>query len=290
MSAVRAFARRHPLVSYFILTFAVSSGGILVVAGPDGIPLPASDDPLQASPLLYTAMLAGPALAGIVMTGVVRGRAGFRNLLDRLLSWRVGVHWYAIALLTAPLLTAGVAVSLAAWFSSPDFLPALLTSESTVVLLLATLALGLIVGLLEELGWSGFAAPMLRQQYGVLATGLLLGFAWGAWHFLLFWESDSFSGLFPLVLLVVKLFSFLIAYRVLMVWVHDRTGSLLIAILMHAGLIAGLLPGVELPTAIIAFDLLFAAALWAIIGVLAAREHRSRRTSRQSMPQVAAVA
>jgi len=33
---------------------------------------------------------------------------------------------------------------------------------------------------LEELGWTGFAVPtLLRQRYGALATGLLVGVPWG---------------------------------------------------------------------------------------------------------------
>jgi hypothetical protein len=52
-------------------------------------------DPLAASPLFYTAMLAGPAIAGITMTGVAQGRAGLRRLLSRLVRWRVGMRWFA---------------------------------------------------------------------------------------------------------------------------------------------------------------------------------------------------
>jgi uncharacterized protein len=96
-------------------------------------------------------------------------------------------------------------------------------------------------------------------------------------------ESDSFAGAFPLVLLLVKLFSFLVAYRVLMVWVHERTGSLLNAILMHAALIVGLQPEIVAPVHVIAFNLLFAAGLWGIIGVLAAGGIFSQR----SVPQPA---
>jgi len=75
-------------------------------------------------------------------------------------------------------------------------------------------------------------------RYGVFATGVLLGIVWGAWHFPLFREAGSFTGTAPLVLLFVQLFAWLPAYRVLMVWVYDRTGSLLVAVLMHASLIA----------------------------------------------------
>ena len=88
----------------------------------------------------------------------------------------------------------------------------------------------------------------------------------------MFWEPGSFSGAFPLALLLVKLFSWLPAYRVLMVWVYDRTGSLLVAMLMHASLVANqlvLMPlpasGVSLLTSILAW----AAALWIVVAVIA---------------------
>ena len=63
----------------------------------------------------------------------------------------------------------------------------------------------------------------------------------------MFWEPGSFSGAFPLALLLVKLFSWLPAYRVLMVWVYDRTGSLLVAMLMHGSLTATQLILMPLP-------------------------------------------
>jgi hypothetical protein len=62
---------------------------------------------------------------------------------------------------------------------------------------------------------------------------------WGAWHFCVnFWASGVPSGAISLaIFLPAWLFGILVgqltAYRVLMVWVYDRTGSLLVAILMH---------------------------------------------------------
>jgi uncharacterized protein len=46
-------------------------------------------------------MLAGPGVAGLALTASVHGRAGLREFRARLLRWRVGVAWYAAALLTA---------------------------------------------------------------------------------------------------------------------------------------------------------------------------------------------
>ena len=61
-------------------------------------------------------------------------------------------------------------------------------------------------------------------------------------------------------------------YRVLMVWVYDRTGSLLVAMLMHASLTASMLifgplaiSGVPLLT----YELVFAAALWVVVAAVA---------------------
>jgi hypothetical protein len=53
-------------------------------------------------PFVVLAMLAGPAVSGLVMTGFVSGWADLRDLLARLVRWRVGARWCAVALLTAP--------------------------------------------------------------------------------------------------------------------------------------------------------------------------------------------
>jgi membrane protease YdiL (CAAX protease family) len=85
---------------------------------------------------------------------------------------------------------------------------------------------------LEEVGWTGFAVPRLRLRYGMVTTGLIVGVLWGAWHLLQgLWISGTYSGALPLALFVLLNFfsgvAQLTAYRVLMVWVYDRTESLL---------------------------------------------------------------
>jgi hypothetical protein len=83
----------------------------------------------------------------------------------------------------------------------------------------------------------------------------------------------EFPGALPLGLyLSVLLFSFLPAYRVLMVWVYDRTGSLLVALLMHGPLAAGqmiLIPLAISGVQVVTYDLVFAAALWAVVAAVA---------------------
>jgi uncharacterized protein len=269
MSAVKAFIVRHSVPTYFALAFAVSWAAVLFVVGPGGIPT-TIEHLITVGPAMYVAMLVGPGVAGVLMTSLVSGRAGLREVLARSLTWRVSARWYALALLTAPLLV--MAVSLALSLRSSEFLPAVFTTSDKGPLLLSGLAAGLIVGIFEELGWTGFAIPRMRRRYGVLSTGLLVGILWGAWHFIMFWEPGSFSGALPLAVLLVRLFSWLPAYRVLMVWVYDRTGSLLVAMLMHASLVASQLVLMPLPLSTVALltsILAWAAALWIVVALIA---------------------
>jgi hypothetical protein len=119
-----------------------------------------------------------------------------------------------------------------------------------------------------------------------------VGLLWGAWHFLVnFWVSGTYSGALSLALfLPLYLFSGvgqLTAYRVLMVWVYDRTGSLLVAMLMHASLIASTVV-ILMPLAIsgvpfLTWTLVLAAALWVVVAAVAVAN--GGQLSRQPLPR-----
>jgi uncharacterized protein len=178
MTTPRTFTRRHPVMTYFTLAFAISWVGILFVAGgPGGISASRLPSEMQLA-LLYPTMVLGPSVAGLLLTGLLYGREGFRELRSRLLKWRVGARWYAVALLTAPLVFTAVLLILS--LSSPEFLPGILTSDDKASVLLMGIIAGLIAGIFEELGWTGFAVQTLlsgpiRQyfdaQYRVMQGG-----------------------------------------------------------------------------------------------------------------------
>jgi membrane protease YdiL (CAAX protease family) len=188
----------------------------------------------------------------------------------------VGARWYAVALLTAPLLFSAVLLALS--LTSPVFLPRILTTSDKVSLLLMGIAVGLGAGIFEELGWTGFAIPRMRLRYGVLGTGLIVGVLWGAWHLLQnFWASGVTSGELSLAIFVptwlLGIFvGQLTAFRVLMVWVYERTGgSLLVAMIMHVSLAAStviLMPPVPGVASVI-LGFAPAAAMWVVVGAVA---------------------
>lgn len=93
------------------------------------------------------------------------------------------------------------AVLLALSLISPEFLPRIFTTDDKITLLLMGIAVGLGAGILEELGWTGFAIPRMRLRYGVLSTGLIVGVLWGAWHFFVnLWASGVTSGAISLAI------------------------------------------------------------------------------------------
>jgi uncharacterized protein len=216
---------------------------------------------------------------------------GLRELVSRLLRWRVGVLWYVVALLVAPLVYTVVHFTLS--LVSPVYLPTLITTENKAALLLSAVGAGLGVGLFEEVGWTGFAVPELRRRYSVFSTGLVVGMLWGAWHLLTndLWISDSYAGGLPQLLFLTAtglslLAGQLLAFRVLMVWVYERTGSLLVAVLMHASLVfCTFVFGVAVTGAsYLSYVFVLAAAWWVVVaGVAVVNKGKFSRPLQQQM-------
>jgi membrane protease YdiL (CAAX protease family) len=242
---MRNVIRKHPAAAYFAVTFAISWGAAFLAVGRTGGmqgTTPASD-PRFAYALV--AMLAGPSVSGLLLTAFVSGVAGLRGYRARLLRWRADAASYAVALLVAPLVMTSTLLALS--IASPAFIPGIVTSGDRAPLLVVSLAVGLSAGIFEELGWTGFALPTLRQRHGLFATGLIVGICWSAWHlFPSIWAREAASGdlAMPsyLALTAAGVFvGYLTAFRVLMVWVYERTESIVLGMLMHVSVTASLL-------------------------------------------------
>jgi hypothetical protein len=89
------------LAAFFILTFGYSGLLMLPVLASSLGWLPFH---MARLPALLIQLLAvwGPTLSALLLTGLISGKAGMRDLLSRLVRWRVGVQWYAFVLLSWP--------------------------------------------------------------------------------------------------------------------------------------------------------------------------------------------
>ncbi len=201
--------RRHPLIAFFVLAYVLTWWIC---------PL------LKFSPLLGLFGLFGPALAAIIMAAVTGGKAGVKALLSRVVLWRVGLPWYVIALGLPTVLsiaTAGLSYLLGA-------------SKSTQVGALTVLELVLFVLVVgEELGWRGYALPLLLEKRSAVTASLILGVLWGLWHLPTFVVPGTPQYGLPLAAFVLLT----IEYSILMTWVFLHTlGSVLIATLFHGAI------------------------------------------------------
>jgi uncharacterized protein len=256
---IAPWLRRHPVFGYLILAYGLSWGSILIVMGASGFDL--TELRSLDTVLIFVAMLLGPSVAGLVMLACLEGRKGLRELASSLIRWRVGAIWYAVALLTMPMVLLAVLWPLSALLD-PAYAPRFQW---------LLFAVGIIAGTFEEIGWTGFATPRLLARARVFVAGLSLGLVWALWHVMVdFRQNFTTMGItWPLEFAIFYLGA-LTAYRVLMTWVFANTHSLMLAVLMHAsytGWLLVLYPATSFEQGLV-WQSAFAVALWLVVAVV----------------------
>lgn len=294
-SSGRTFVQRHAVTVFYVLVFALVLGLALVASAFLGATDSVDTDAELAGaadlpPVMYAvAVLAGPgsyALAAVLVTALAFGRAGLRDLGSRLFRWRVGSRWYAVALLTAPVLMMTTLFALS--LTSDAFLPAIIKAEDRAGLLVTGLVAGLVAGFFEEIAWTGFAAHELSRRHRVLVTGLLVAVPWFVLHLPLWVPADS--GTVPRALSVAAIVPWFLAYRVLMVWVYTHTQSVLLAMLMHLPIAASafiLASPAMVGVPDLVYNLVLGAEMWILVALVAASDRRMPTRSgldRSSLP------
>lgn len=220
-SGLVAVVRHHPVGSFVTLTFALSWAYWvpLALTGGEGSHVPG---------------LLGPGLAAMVVSAIAQGRAGPRDLAARSVRWRVPPRWYVVAL--APLLAGAVGLLVVA-VADPsslrlgglDRFPGLPEVGWVGVFLLVLL----LNGFGEEVGWRGFLWPRLRRDRSLAGAAGLLTLPWALWHLPTFWLATGMD-LDPLVL--PGWLIGLAAGAVVLGWLYEHTGSLLLVALFHTSL------------------------------------------------------
>jgi membrane protease YdiL (CAAX protease family) len=218
-----AFVKKYPVLSLFVLALVFAAVPFAAVA--TGL-LPVGFRQLSAL---------SASLAGIVLTAVEGRKGGVRELLKRGLIWRVGIQWWAFALLFA-IIPSVAGLYLFNLFGGPTVDWSGLGPLYSVVPMI--LFLTIFAGMGEEFGWRGFAMPRLQTRYNALVSSIIIGVLWGIWHIPLYFLEGSLqysfrmdAGLIPAVLGYTV---YLIAWSIQYTWLFNNTkGSVLLAAVFH---------------------------------------------------------
>jgi membrane protease YdiL (CAAX protease family) len=291
MSRLSSVVKRYPLITFFVLAYALSWSieSPLVFLG-DSI------TPAHGLGLILLILASNvPSALGIVLTGVVLGRGAIRKLLGRLLPWRVNPIWYLVVFLGPAALTAGV-VGLNALMGGPA-LSVGMPLVGVAIFLGFSIFPGSALG--EEIGWRGYVLPRLQSRMSALSASLVLAPIWALWHLPLWvagWLQEA-----PLktpsiyAAFVVSAF----ALSVITTWVYNSSGgSLLMVVLLHAtvnlpiSLVIDDLGSQAMLPLLLYFGLTVVAAI--VVVVVAGPKHLSRKHRKQEQegaaePRVAAL-
>lgn len=221
--------RKNSLIAYFIIAYLISWS--------IEIPLALSAQKLIGPPfpsgVHYFASF-GPMLSAVLVTAMTQGGIGVKDLLSRLLRWRVKVIYILFSVL-GPIVMFAIATIITrilegAWpdlrlLGEVDYLP--------YIGIPAALALWLVTyGIGEEIGWRGFALPRLQQNRTAACSATVLGLIWGGWHIPALFYRDTYlaMGFFSLPMLLISVWF----ASILMTWLYYATGgSLLMVVLFH---------------------------------------------------------
>jgi membrane protease YdiL (CAAX protease family) len=226
-----------------------------------------------------------PGLLALGLTAWREGSAGARRLLSGLSRWPSQAPlWFFAVFFMAAVKLAAASVHRLAFDAWPSFgglegtgglgAPRLLTMFAAI-LVSAPVQAG------EEIGWRGFALPLLSGRLGLPAASLLLGVLWAGWHLPLFFDpaGDTYLQSFPVYLLGV------VALSVILAWLFWRGGSSLILVMVaHAAInnTKDIVPSASRPSA---SPWTFTASpvawismslLWCLAAILIARMRRAR--------------
>ena len=167
-----------------------------------------------------------PMMAAVILIYRENGKAGVKELFKRCFDYKriKSKIWYLPILLLEPFIIF-VQYGLARVSGLPAPAP-----HFTWLVPLAYI--GFFIGVFgEELGWTGYALDPMQERWSALKSGIVLGIMWATFHapvwvlvgasfYWAFWQ-----------------FIFVVATRVLFVWLYNNAGKSLFAIaLVHPGI------------------------------------------------------
>jgi membrane protease YdiL (CAAX protease family) len=255
----RAPASIDPQFATWLLTIVVLTGGSVLWLRYDHVNI-LKEFAWQVLPIGYS-----PLLAALFAIAVWHGR-GALALRTSLFKWRVDIRWYVLVI-GFPLLLMLVAHFIVD-LKNGEFPPRWpVTDWMAPVGALGSLLAGSIG---EEIGWRGFAQPLLQKRAGALGAAVVLGLIWGVWH--LNAELTTSQPLAAFLTDAPRSLLRMVATAILYGWLYIRTGgSLPVVMLAHAGhnIAVGVLPFSDAPQED-GFSLTIISSLYALAALPAA--------------------
>ena len=259
MARTRDLIRRHPIAAYLILAVGLTWANWIPMALRGEIVTPGGN-------VSQFPGLVGPMIAAVIVTLVVEGRAGLRDLGARMLRWRVPLRWYGVATIPYLMFLAAVGLLAVTGGQTPTFaelgefsgLPAL-AFPLVVVLVLVCNGFG------EEVGWRGFLTPKLLSRHGPITTSLMVAAVWFAWHVPSFWVIETYRNLGLTIIPMMGIG--ITSGAIVLTWIYVSSGSSIwIVALWHLALNFGsaTAAGRGLPGVVVWNGVL----LWAIVVVV----------------------
>ena len=220
--------RKSPLIAFFVIAFAISWLLWLPrVAAQYGWIGP-------VSPYWHFIGSLGPMLSALIVAGIVYGRKGLARLWQGMIKWRVRLGWWGVAVL-GPLVAMLLAIVITRLLGNPwPEWGALGRVAEFPQLGLVALVIAEVIfyGYGEEVGWRGFALPILQQRYSALWSSVLLSVGWALWHIPTLITNENYRQMNPLMLL--GWYFAILTGSILMTWLNNATGgSLLLLALFH---------------------------------------------------------
>lgn len=220
--------RRHPIAAFLVWnSLGTQSLALTPVVAEHGFGVV-----WPTEPFLIVGTVLGLLLPVVVITRIVDGPEGLRDLRDRVVRVGVPVRWYLLPLVVVPLLS--LAPTIIAQ-GAPDLSPGAATVAIGLGFGLNLAVVLLTVNIWEEMAWTGFVQARFADRFAGRRFSALRAAAATApfftlQHLFLMFGGTLVQGLVQFALLLV----FAVVFRSLMGWIYNRTDSLFLAGLLHA--------------------------------------------------------
>lgn len=167
-----------------------------------------------------------PLVVAVLLSMKAFGGKGLRDLASRFSLKGVHLKWYLISAFSFLVISLATLLIYSLLYGTPESIFHYFVISNYIT----TMPILLLFAAFEEVGWRGFALPILRNKFNALTASIILGAIWAVWHLpKLVSEGTTDSYSFIIILFFGILFSVFIS------WIYENSsGSITLAILTHA--------------------------------------------------------